>query len=391
MAEPAAVKVELDVEGLPASPLPGDAPGRAGVPAEVDAEVKAETDRKAAGVAPIATTLPRLPSSGSSARRKSAPSRHRDEADEQLAEKLVRATSRLSQARGESEIKPPPAGERLAKRAPVPPEGGAVAPVTKRRRGGGAAPLSGAFCRRSRPRVPLPSVAGGDDDDDLLVATAAVGTQPAVGFASHVGPTGPRPRDAAWEAQLARLAAYKVAHGDCNVPLRWWEAHNPRCGLGRWVNNQRVLKRKLDRGACQPGEGMMTAERVARLTALGFVWDLGAGSRSEPPQLAKDIPVAGTGNFRCPHCSQISLSVLGATALKWRLDGCSAYRRAGFPAGVGIYRQRGFTQCKKVSIEMVEEREATQVAEAKAAGDAKAAKDAQAAVAAFMPLSLYAG
>ena len=69
-----------------------------------------------------------------------------------------------------SETKPP--GQRVAKRAPVPPEGGVTAPAAKRRRAGGAAPLSGAFCRRSRPRVPLPSVAGGDDDDDL-VATAA--------------------------------------------------------------------------------------------------------------------------------------------------------------------------------------------------------------------------
>ena len=38
-----AVKVELDVQGLPAQPLPGDdARERAGVPAKVDAKVKAE-------------------------------------------------------------------------------------------------------------------------------------------------------------------------------------------------------------------------------------------------------------------------------------------------------------------------------------------------------------
>jgi hypothetical protein len=112
------------------------------------------------------------------------------------------------------------------------------------------------------------------------------------------------------------------------VPELW--AENPR--LGRWVGKQRTLKRKLDRG--EPSEGM-TAARAARLTALGFEW-------LAPPQLAKDIPVAGMGNFRCPHFSQIVLSVLGATALKWRLDGCS---------GVGGM------QCKKFSIEMVEERE----------------------------------
>jgi hypothetical protein len=42
MAGLAAVKVELDVEGLPAPPLPGDAPGRARAPAEMNAEVKSE-------------------------------------------------------------------------------------------------------------------------------------------------------------------------------------------------------------------------------------------------------------------------------------------------------------------------------------------------------------
>ena len=73
-------------------------------------------------------------------------------------------------------------------------------------------------------------------------------------------------KEEAWEAQLARLAAYKVAHGFCNVPRGW--AEDP--GLGDWVSKQRMRKRKLDRG--EPSEGM-TAERAARLTALGLVWD----------------------------------------------------------------------------------------------------------------------
>ena len=38
-----------------------------------------------------------------------------------------------------------------------------------------------------------------------------------------------------WEAQLARLVAYKAAHGDCNVPKRW--AEDPR--LATWVTTQR--------------------------------------------------------------------------------------------------------------------------------------------------------
>jgi hypothetical protein len=76
--------------------------------------------------------------------------------------------------------------------------------------------------------------------------------------------------EAEWEAQLARLMAYRVEHGNCNVPTGW--AENPR--LGRWVAEQRRLKRRLDRG--EPSDGM-TAERAVRLTALGLVWDPGAG------------------------------------------------------------------------------------------------------------------
>jgi hypothetical protein len=72
----------------------------------------------------------------------------------------------------------------------------------------------------------------------------------------------PRPE---WEAQLARLAAYKAAHGDCNVPKRWAEDLR----LGRWVDSQRTGKKALDRGEDSRG---MTSERAARLEALGFAW-----------------------------------------------------------------------------------------------------------------------
>jgi hypothetical protein len=69
--------------------------------------------------------------------------------------------------------------------------------------------------------------------------------------------------NAVWEAQLAKLAAYKSARGDCNVLHGW--AKDPR--LGRWVNHRRVCKKKLDRGdPC----GGMTAARAAKLEALGF-------------------------------------------------------------------------------------------------------------------------
>ena len=74
-----------------------------------------------------------------------------------------------------------------------------------------------------------------------------------------------------------RLEAYKAVHGDCNVPRRW--AEDPR--LGKWVDHQRGRKRKLDRG--EPSKGM-TAERAARLTALGFL-DSTSGSQPHHPML----------------------------------------------------------------------------------------------------------
>jgi hypothetical protein len=89
--------------------------------------------------------------------------------------------------------------------------------------------------------------------------------------------------DGAWEAKLAQLVAYKAARGDCNVPLRkrkrfyqgWADLRGPDPRLGRWVAKQRHNKKKLDLG--EPSlQGSMTAERAARLTALGFEWEPGS-------------------------------------------------------------------------------------------------------------------
>jgi hypothetical protein len=76
-----------------------------------------------------------------------------------------------------------------------------------------------------------------------------------------------RRSDAAWEAQLAKLKAYKRTHGDCNVPARW--AEDPR--LARWVKYQRECKKALDRGDPSP---RITAAWVAKLDAIGFTWEL---------------------------------------------------------------------------------------------------------------------
>ena len=68
---------------------------------------------------------------------------------------------------------------------------------------------------------------------------------------------------------LAQLTEYERQHGDCNVPQKW--AEEPR--LGSWVSSQRKGKKKLDCGDPRP---RITAERVAKLEALGFTWKVSA-------------------------------------------------------------------------------------------------------------------
>ena len=84
------------------------------------------------------------------------------------------------------------------------------------------------------------------------------------GDSSGWGSWCPLSNEVAWDTQFARLAAYKVVHGDCNVSVRW--AQDP--WLGTWVNDQRQRKRKLYRG--QPSLGM-TVARAEQLTALGSI------------------------------------------------------------------------------------------------------------------------
>jgi hypothetical protein len=79
-----------------------------------------------------------------------------------------------------------------------------------------------------------------------------------LGFAWAPGRGNSSARANAWNAQFARLAAYQVAHGDCNVPQRWAEDQT----LASWVRDQRLAKK----------ESRMTAARVERLTSLGFAW-----------------------------------------------------------------------------------------------------------------------
>jgi hypothetical protein len=119
----------------------------------------------------------------------------------------------------------------------------------------------------------------GDPSERMTAARAA--KLEALGFVWELPRSGGGPSDGAgWEAQLAKLEAYKRVHGDCSVPFSW--AEDPR--LGRWVDNQRARKKALDRGEPNPG---MTVARVARLDALGLAWALSAAAISKQCSNAK--------------------------------------------------------------------------------------------------------
>ncbi len=67
--------------------------------------------------------------------------------------------------------------------------------------------------------------------------------------------------EAHWEEMYKALVEYKEEHGDCNVPNQY--PTNPE--LGRWVCNvQRPLYKR----------GVLTTEKIKRLEAIDFVWDL---------------------------------------------------------------------------------------------------------------------
>jgi len=66
------------------------------------------------------------------------------------------------------------------------------------------------------------------------------------------------PQEAFWDEMFSSLVQFKNIHGHCFVPKRWRE--NPK--LGRWIVNQRSLKKKLE----------LSKDRIQRLDELGFVW-----------------------------------------------------------------------------------------------------------------------
>lgn len=76
-----------------------------------------------------------------------------------------------------------------------------------------------------------------------------------------------RRRRASWEERYDALLDYKEIEGHCNVP----QSEKP---LGTWVNRQRIEHaRYLESLDGSERYTSMTAERKAKLDAIGFIWD----------------------------------------------------------------------------------------------------------------------
>jgi hypothetical protein len=67
------------------------------------------------------------------------------------------------------------------------------------------------------------------------------------------------PHDDNWNAMFEQLLSYKERNGGCNVPQKYEEG----TGLGLWVSNQRLFRRK----------GSLSEDRIAKLDSIGFTWD----------------------------------------------------------------------------------------------------------------------
>lgn len=61
-----------------------------------------------------------------------------------------------------------------------------------------------------------------------------------------------------WEDRLAEVISFKKIHGHCDIPLKLTDP--PK--LGAFVNATRVQRNK----------GVLSAERIAKLDAVGFLW-----------------------------------------------------------------------------------------------------------------------
>ncbi len=107
---------------------------------------------------------------------------------------------------------------------------------------------------------------------------------------------------AKWGEKFALLEKYKAAHnGDTNPPYRLNDTEYP--GLGKWVNNQRqaysneVRRRKGEKVA----GGIISAEQIERLEALGFQWDPLAAKWGNKFALLEKYKAAHNGDTNPPR------------------------------------------------------------------------------------------
>jgi hypothetical protein len=71
--------------------------------------------------------------------------------------------------------------------------------------------------------------------------------------------------DVVWEERLQELILFKQIHGHCIVPSNY----QPNVQLAIWTKRQRRQYKKFQEGS----SSSMTTERIAKLEAIGFVWD----------------------------------------------------------------------------------------------------------------------
>merc|ERR1711935_1268617 len=80
---------------------------------------------------------------------------------------------------------------------------------------------------------------------------------------------------AAWERRLADLKAYRVVHGNCNVPVTY--AANKK--LATWVKCQRRQYKLYKKNGMASS---MTKHRIDALNWLGFEWKVRSISSLDP-------------------------------------------------------------------------------------------------------------
>jgi hypothetical protein len=93
-----------------------------------------------------------------------------------------------------------------------------------------------------------------------------------------------------WEAKFAKLAAYKKLHGHCNV------SRKDDRELVVWVSTLRTEHRFLREGR----PSYLTPERIQRLIALGFEWEV---AKTKPLNFEKRLKQLAEYKAKHGHCN----------------------------------------------------------------------------------------